>query len=747
MRSMMLIRPDARRLAWLLVVAAPVFGCGALDQATLADAAHASTKSQRVEAQRDGEDVVLDYAVGDYTLGEVVLDGSIYTTITHSGPVRTDKWGFAELPYVGIPVQLPEDANARIEVELDAYDDIELAHPIKPSRGVIYRNEDPRDIPHVIAPTSLVDAWYPDTLAAARRPYIFRDVRGVSVFVYPFQYNAQTQTLRVHRELRLRIAPDRSTEPTNPIGRARTPVSRTMDRIYRTVFVNYQPSNQTLIDEDGEMLVIYTPKFATEIQPYIAWKREKGFVVHEEQVPAGTHVGDTIKDAYASNNRLLYVQLVGDWEEIKSDVVSDGAADPELGCVAGSDKVPDLIVGRFVAEDASQLLAQTNKSVAYELDPELGGSWYTRGIGIASGDGAGEGDDGEADYEHVANIKDYRLLLTTYTDVAEAYRSVSNSSLRSEFNRGASVVNYTGHGNEGAWETGSYRASDAASATNGARLPIVFSTACVVGRFNGRSRTLAEGLLQNPDGGAVAGVFSSIYQPWQPPMRGQDYMNDLLVGGHDYSLHPGRGTSTSEGRTTFGSIIFNALALMYAESNGSGDLETIRTWVVFGDASLQVRTAEPRPIALSSTVLSVDAPYSTTVTSQGEPVAGAWVALSQGDVVVSGHTDSAGEVAVNHEFTSGEIALVVTGFNLATIREVLQVQPSIRITEVLLEGRAADADEILLLNAGAEVNQVAGDGTWTLTLPVQDSAASVDVTVSDTSGNTAGRRWLLRPTP
>ena len=32
----------------------------------------------------------------------------------------------------------------------------------------------------------------------------------------------------------------------------------------------------------------------------------------------------------------------------------------------------------------------------------------------------------------------------------------------------------------------------------------------------------------------------SISQPWQPPMRGQDYFADLLIGGYDYDAHPGQ---------------------------------------------------------------------------------------------------------------------------------------------------------------------------------------------------------------
>jgi hypothetical protein len=82
--------------------------------------------------------------------------------------------------------------------------------------------------------------------------------------------------------------------------------------------------------------------------------------------------------------------------------------------------------------------------------------------------------------------------------------------------------------------------------------------------------------------------MSTIYQPWDPPMRGQDYMNDLLTGGYDYTAHPGEeGTSTDHGKTRLGSIVFNAFNLQIAEA-GSGDVETTKTWILFGDGSLLV---------------------------------------------------------------------------------------------------------------------------------------------------------------
>ena len=92
----------------------------------------------------------------------------------------------------------------------------------------------------------------------------------------------------------------------------------------------------------------------------------------------------------------------------------------------------------------------------------------------------------------------------------------------------------------------------------------------------------------------MAAVMSTISQPWDPPMRGQDYMNDLLTGGYDYDANPGEGINTDHGKARLGSIVFNAFNLQIAEA-GSGDVETTQTWILFGDGSLLVSgQSDPR---------------------------------------------------------------------------------------------------------------------------------------------------------
>jgi hypothetical protein len=160
-------------------------------------------------------------------------------------------------------------------------------------------------------------------------------------------------------------------------------------------------------------------------------------------------------------------------------------------------------------------------------------------------------------------------------------------------------------------------------------------------------------------------------------MRGQDYFADILIGGYDYTAHSGQsGINTTEGRTTLGAIVFNGLVLMTTESGGSSDWETAKTWNLFGDPSMQARTDMPAELTLSSDLIMVGIPYETTVTSNGNPVEGAMVTISQSDMYFTAITDASGMVSIPHTLSPGDALLVVTAFNTETIYQTVSVVPS-----------------------------------------------------------------------
>jgi hypothetical protein len=646
-------------------------------------------------------------------------NGTDYTVIHFGVSTVTEKKGFAQLPLLSTAVQLPVRKNVDLVIKEAHYEEYPLDHPLLPSRGVIYRDQDPSQIPYEIDPESLTDTWYPGELAVTSAPFIIRDVRGTSVQFYPFQYNAQQNRLRVYQSITVELIPN-DQAPENPLTTDPWTILRELDGLYHSVFINYEPESESAtrdplpIRQYGEILVIYTDRDTEAIEPYIRWKREKGYQVHRELVATGTNPKDLIQQKYDENNQILYVQLVGDWEDIPCDLgtSSNKPMDPKLGCVVGDDPYPDISIGRFSANSAEELSVQVNKAINYEKYPQTAAAWYRTATGIASNEGPG--DDGEYDYQHLDVIWNDKLHPFTYENYHDIYDpSATKSMVFDAVNEGTSIINYTGHGSATSWSTTSFSNSDVDNLSNADRLPWIVSVACNNGEFNRSTDCFAEAWLKKDGGGAVGMLASSISQPWNPPMRGQDYFMDLLIGGYDYDAHSGQyGINTSEQRSTIGSIVVNGFSLMLTESSGNSDIETVHTWGIFGDAALQVRSREPLALMLSNETVMAGVAYSTTV-SAGDPVEGAMVTLSQDDQYFSGITDADGQATIEHNLDPGPALLVVSAFNTQTIYETIEVVaadgPYIVIESHTIEdtesgngNHQADYGELTYLNLAAQ---------------------------------------------
>ncbi len=627
--------------------------------------------------QPTGDTYQLTFTLFNYQIKIVDADGSVYSDIDFSSSVKLNKKGYAALPFVHATIQLPDLKNVDFKIESVETEEIHLRYPMLPSRGVIYRNQNPDTIAYWIDPASITDAWYPGEVAQKTRPFILKDVRGTTVYFYPFQYNAANQTLQICKSIKVTLV-ENDTNPINPL--IRLPgykILPEMDGIYQSTFLNYDRASQDLdYGQHGDILVISTDRDTAAIAPYINWKREKGFKVSLEVVPKGTNVKSLIQQKYDENNNLLYVLLVGDYDDIQSDkgTSENGPMDPQLGCVVGDDYYADISVGRLSANSANEVTIQVNKIIDYEKNPQAGLDWYKSALGIGSAEGSGSGDDGEVDKDHIQNIWDNKLDPFTYDIYSTAYDpGATDAMVTNAVNDGVSIINYCGHGSMTSWGTTGFNNDDVSNLTNGSKLPFIFSVACVNGAFDDGD-CFAEAWLRKENGGAVMFLGSTINQPWAPPMRGQDYFNDILIGGYNYDEHPGQnGINTHEQRTFIGSIVINGFALMLNESNTSSDVETIQTWCIFGDPAMQVRTQAPDALSLSNETIEAQTAFTTTVTSNGSPVNGAMVCISQDGQYFSGLTDVNGQVTIEHTFQDGQALLVVTAFNKETVYKTVDV--------------------------------------------------------------------------
>ncbi len=543
----------------------------------------------------DGSIIVSYDLFVDPGLTEVFVDNQSFSHFENLTEFnRSTKEGYPEFLSKQVTLSVDPDLVYSLKIVESEYETYKLDSPYLVGRGTITRNQNPKKIPYRINKKSRRFKKYPKKRVELEKKFSLRNLSGFNFKFNITQFNIKKNSVKLYTHYQFVLTPKLNGAKYKASAR-KGKVIPEVHKVLRTLFINYEADSVNTMDSvaksyevrssAGDLLVIYTTRDENAIQPYIQHKQSMGLTVQTQKVATGTNVKSIIQNAYNQNPNLFYVQLVGDWSDIKSDLGTSQNApmDPMLGCVSGNDNYPDLAIGRFSASSASQVTVQVNKTISYEQNSVK--PYWNNALGIASSEGPG--DDNEIDYAHLDIIKENKLLPNQYSSVGEIYGSGSTSQVSNSVNSGTHLINYTGHGGPTSWGTTGFSSSNVNSLSNGDKLPIIFSVACVVGTFH-QGTCFAESWLQKNNGGAVATVMATINQPWTPPMRGQDYMNDLLTGGYNYGSNPGSGTSTTSGKSTFGEIMVNAFSLMYAESSGSSDLDTISTWTTFGDVALLV---------------------------------------------------------------------------------------------------------------------------------------------------------------
>ena len=132
------------------------------------------------------EEMKLDFTTG-FTISVVEKDGVKYSKINGAGSIMTNEKGYAELPKLNATLQLADENDVIISFADGNYTEIKLDYPLLPSRGAISRSQDPSMIPYKIDTKSVVDAWYPKDLTESKEPFVFRDVRGISILNHLFR--------------------------------------------------------------------------------------------------------------------------------------------------------------------------------------------------------------------------------------------------------------------------------------------------------------------------------------------------------------------------------------------------------------------------------------------------------------------------------------------------------------------------------------------------------------------------------
>ena len=600
--------------------------------------------------------------------------------------------GCPDLPTLPVPALIGDRAEMSVSVIDARYSDYP-GISIAPSKGLISRQINPDDVPYTYGEMYQQDAFWPATQAYLEAPYILRDFRGQNIMVRPFAYNPATHTLRVYESLTIEMKKVSDNGENQKVARKSNIVKTSPEfkASYSQRFVNFEASTAKYpFQEDlGEMLVICADQFMESMQPFVTWKNESGRPTTMVSVSeVGGNNTDVIKN-YISNlyndqeHNLFYVLLVGDYEHITPHPFSynDGTSSTQysdiwFGQLEGNDNYPEVFVGRFSVQNDNHVASQVNKVIYYERDLQDNIAWGNKGLGIGSTLEGSGGHFGEYDNVHIDRIRD-TLIHYTYETVTDLHQGGSGSSAASAtaisnvINQGVSIINYCNHGSETSWGVASYSNSHVNALTNDNMWPIVWSVACLNGKFGYYSDCFAEAWMRATDNstgaptGAIGGMFSWMSQPWQPPMYGQDEMVDILTEWR---------SSDQYNHTLAGASLNGNMYVL--DMGGSTGTPTHNAWILFGDPSLMVRTENPvdMNVSASPAVLLLGM---TELQVNAETEYGIATLSLNGEMISSAKVQNGTATLTFPELSNvGVATLTVIGYNKVTYHGEIEIIPA-----------------------------------------------------------------------
>ena len=714
----------------VLMLAAP-FSAATLPDGYVSLSKQQTAENMQVTLKKSADHLTIEFRASGFLAKRVTEKGESFYEISATGGAFTMEPGKPKLPVTGCFVQVPFDGANRVTLIDSEYIEFEQA-PVYPYQDLGPRSDRKAGARpfHREARVYATDAWYPRKVYRVDTAQTFRDIRIRHLGISPFQANPARAVLRVYTRLVFAVE---ITGGSFLRGDGR--IAPSFARLYLNTVLN--PSLDSARAAAEAMLIIYSDPCLANLQPFIDWKRQKGY--HVYTAPIST-VGNTttaikahIQNAYDSYDPApSFVLLVGNQDTVvpnyKSTVYGTCASDYDYTLLAGGDQAPDIQIGRFIVDDADELPIYVAKSVTYEKEPYTGAeaAFYPKASGIASYEGSSPSDE-----EYIEMIEGY-LTGGTYTHFDHFYQgdgTATATNINNALNEGRTWLTYIGHGSGTSWGStnGSYSNSDIANTNNDFRLPIIIDVACLNGQYD-KSWTcfgeawLKAGTVAEPEG-AVGYYGGSVSVSWDPPAI-------MAVGcakeHYEQPVH------------TFGETCLKGQLYLAAQNGwGSDTIDNFEWYNIFGDPSLMWRTDVPQAISVNhpATVMIGQGQVTVTVSTSKAPAEGALLGItnSSGTVFGSAYTNSSGQAIVTFNQAPMEVeslTITATGYNLDTYQSTMLVI----------------ADGPYLAYSDHVINDALGNGNnqWnpgeTILLPVElenvgpDNATNITATLSSTSG-------------
>lgn len=351
----------------ILAISLPAGVCGETGWVSLGEASSPQRPTLEVISSNNSETIVRVRLTG-FNSVERTIENVTYQVPTLPGHLSTLENGKPQIPVIATLIGVPGGANVNLFV-------VDSKQVTLPGYN-IYPHQGTPGLFEVDPAAYSEDALYPSIRTEIGEPGIWRDLRVVSLRIYPIQFNPVTGDLVACSELTVKLSYD-GTSNLNAKTATTRPISGKSDRMYRDAVLNYsQMDVESVIDPDASgtysMLIVAADDYVDDLAPFVQHKTDWGITTKVVPVSeAGDDeflLAEFITAEYFASG-FEYLLLVGNETDVPGPIRFDGLADYRYTLTDGADAFPEFAVGRFSVDNSDHLANMIRKTINYEANP------------------------------------------------------------------------------------------------------------------------------------------------------------------------------------------------------------------------------------------------------------------------------------------------------------------------------------------------------------------------------------------
>tara|TARA_Y100001970_G_scaffold91791_1_gene115811 strand:+ start:111 stop:3098 length:2988 start_codon:yes stop_codon:yes gene_type:complete len=654
-------------------------------------------------------------SISEIDINEIMMEDDVYTNITIPGSFPSTKIGYPNLPMLNKLIEIPKEADVRIEIIQDdksyyngeTYNINSLIIPSQPSISKSKKEEE-----FVINnDTYTLNQFYKNQLIDINEKGIMRSVKIANLMISPIEYNPITNQFIIHNNLKFKLHFDNANIELTNEEKARK-YSPYFEPIFHSAINNYSSIQENrdndFIENVVSYIIISDPSFEDSLEPFIEWKQKKGFyvtVAYTNEIGSSANaIKNYLQNQYNNPDNGLpspsFILLVGDTQQIPASYSSGGHVSDLDYCDFTNDNIPDVLCGRFSAQNPNHVSTQVEKTLEYEQYTMPDPSFLSEVLMISGVDAnyAPTYGNGQINYGNQYYFNSNNGINST-TFLYPASGS-SESQILNTANQGVALINYTAHGWEDGWADPEFNINDVNIMTNAHQYPTMIGNCCLTNAFDSGA-CFGEALLRKNNGGAIGYIGGSDVTYWNEDfwwgvgsgnINANPSYNNTGHGAYDGMFH----FQNEPNWAVVNSAIMLVGNLAVAEANGMDDYY----WEIYhlmGDPSLSTYQGIP-----SNNNINYDLflPIgSEAIEIQAEPYS--YIGLTQNNnLISSGTVDDSGFLVLVFDPLSnpGTLDITVTAQNkIPYFGEIFVASPDGAYTSVGSEYINIGDDNIISL--------------------------------------------------